>query len=462
MNDIVRTLIETLGPETVSAGQDIPERNRNDWSGLAPTQPLAVLRPRSTEEVATALRICNQHKQPVVPQGGLTGLCGGARAADNEIALSVERLRGIEEVDTANATMTVWAGTPLEEVQRAARDAGLLCPLDFGARGTAAIGGAVATNAGGNRVIRYGMTRDMVLGLEAVLADGTVLNSLNKMIKNNAGFDLKQLFIGSEGLLGIITRIVLKLEPLPLADTAAVIGLRNFDAVQTLLARARQELSGTLSAFEVMWPRFYDTITTSAEGVRSPLSGTHGIYVLTESQGSDPESDAARFERFLEQLFEDRVIEDAALSRSEADVRAFWAIRDAVAEHQEIIGNHVNFDIGLPIRAMQTFVDACESRLQERWPGSTNFYYGHIGDGNIHVVVHANLEGPQPKAEIDGIVYDTARELRGTVSAEHGIGTLKKPYLGYSRTPEEIATMAALKQALDPNTILNPGKVLTP
>ncbi|MEO1016582.1 MAG: FAD-binding oxidoreductase [Pseudomonadota bacterium] len=460
MNAVIDALEEALGPDIVLSGDAVPERNRNDWSGLDVTRPMAVLRPRNTAEIATALKICHAHHQAVVPQGGLTGLCGGARARDGEIALSLERLRGVEEVDTANATMTVWAGTALEEVQRAAEEARLMCPLDLGARGTAAIGGNVATNAGGNRVIRYGMTRDMVLGLEVVLADGTVLTSLNKMIKNNAGFDLKQLFIGSEGLLGVITRIVLRLQPLPQADTAAFVGLKDFDAVMQLLQRARSDLSGTLSAFEVLWPRFYESVTTMVEGIRAPLEERHGIYVLMETQGADADIDGPRFERLLESLFEAGIIEDAALAQSAADIKAFWTIRDAVAENGEMLGEHVNYDIGLPVRKMQDFVAQTEGKLQTCWPGTKAFYFGHIGDGNIHVVLHAEVEGAQPKPDIDALIYGVARDMGGTISAEHGIGTLKQSYLGYTRSPEELAVMQTIKYALDPRSILNPGKVL--
>ena len=242
MADLLTELTRTLGPDIVLAGTEVPERNRDDWSGLPPTQPLAVLRPRITAQVAAALRVCHSYRQPVVPQGGLTGLCGGARALEGEIALSLERMVGIEEIDPATATMTVLAGTPLERVQEAADQAGFLVALDLGARGSCAIGGNIATNAGGNRVIRYGMTREMVLGLEVVLADGTVLPSLNKLIKNNAGYDLKHLFIGSEGTLGVVTRAVLRLHPKPASVQAAFCGLADFTAVVGLLKSARAGL----------------------------------------------------------------------------------------------------------------------------------------------------------------------------------------------------------------------------
>ena len=257
MGSVIDALRAALGPAAVLAGDAVPERNCNDYSGMLPSTPLAVVRPTDTAGVSAALRICHQHGVSVVPQGGLTGLCGGARAAESQIALSLERMSGIEELDAASATMTVWAGTPLETVQNAASAAGFFCPLDLGARGSCTIGGNLATNAGGNRVIRYGMAREMVLGIEAVLADGTVVTSLNKMIKNNAGFDLKQLFIGSEGTLGIITRVVLKLSPQPASTMVAICAASDFSNVLTLLQSARQGLGPILSAFEVMWPEYW-------------------------------------------------------------------------------------------------------------------------------------------------------------------------------------------------------------
>ncbi|MDF1587107.1 FAD-binding oxidoreductase [Marinimicrococcus flavescens] len=460
MTDVVTALTQALGKEIVCAGDDVPARNRRDWTAPE-VLPLALVRPRTTEQVATAMRLCHEHGTPVVPQGGLTGLCGGGRPVEGGIALSLERMTGVEEIDPATASMTVRSGTPLEAVQKAADEAGFLCPLDLGARGSCAIGGNLSTNAGGNRVIRYGMTREMVLGLEVVLPDGTVVNSLNKMLKNNAGYDLKQLFIGSEGTLGVITRAVLRLWPKPRTVSAAFCGLADFDAVLRLLDEARGGLGATLSAFEVMWPSFYDLITAHATGVRTPLAGRHGLYVLLEAQGSDAAFDDPRFEAFLERMMEEGVIEDAAVAQSQGDIKAFWALRDAVAEWDQILGGHVGYDIGLPTQLMDEYALACEQAMEARFPGATTVCFGHVGDGNLHVVAHAPGHEVQPYDEISKIVYGLVRERGGTVSAEHGIGTLKKPYFAYARTPEEIALMVTLKRAIDPKNILNPGKILS-
>ena len=446
-------------PATCLVGDDVPVRNEADTSFLPPTRPIALVRPDTPEGVAAAMRICSTHGVAVVPQGGLTGLAGGAHPIEGAVALSVERLSGIEEIDAASATMTVKAGTPLEVIQLAAQEAGFFVPLDLGARGSCLIGGNLGTNAGGNRVIRYGMAREMVLGLEYVLADGTLVTSLNKMIKNNAGYDLKQLFIGSEGTLGIITRAVLRLQPRPGCTLAALCGVSSYEHVVSLLGAARRGLGPLLSAFEVMWPDYWKEATETVKGIRKPIAGEHAFYVLLEAQGLQEDVDGPRFMEWLEAQFEAGLIEDAAISQSMADVTMFWRTRDAAGEFQTVLGPHVAFDIGLPVVRMDEFAVVCRARLADALPGMLSVYYGHIGDGNIHIVALQRGAVPQPSAEIARIVYDTVREFGGTVSAEHGIGTVKKPYLSYTRTAEEMALMALLKKALDPQGILNPGKV---
>lgn len=440
----------------------VPTRNRNDYSGLAPTDPLAVVRPADTAGVAATLRICNEHGVAVVPQGGLTGLCGGARAGSREVALSLERLVGIEEIDPASATMTVRAGTPLETIQQAAAEAGFFCPLDLGARGSCAIGGNLSTNAGGNRVIRYGMAREMVLGLEVVLADGTVMTSLNKMIKNNAGFDLKHLFIGSEGTLGVITRIVLRLFPKPASTMVAMCAAKDYSTVLQILGAARNGLGPTLSAFEVMWPDYWETAVNKI-GVRNPFAGDkepYGAYVLVEALGTDPAVDGPRFEAWLEQLLESGTVPNAVVAQSMADQKALWGVRDACGEFHQIWPGHLAFDIGLPVSAMDEYARRCKAELERQVPGCGAVFYGHIGDGNVHIVTYQPGVAAQPKDAVEEVVYGLVREYGGTVSAEHGIGTLKRRWLAHARTPEQIALMRTLKSAMDPKNTLNPGKVI--
>lgn len=457
---LIEALRAALGAQAVFAGPDIPPRNESDWSTLGPLRPLAVVRPADTAGVAAAMRICSEHGFPVVPQGGLTGLCGGARPVAGSVALSLERMVGVEEVDAASATMTVRAGTPLQAVQQAADEAGFFIPLDLGARGSCAIGGNLSTNAGGNRVIRYGMAREMVLGIEVVLPDGQVVTSLNKMLKNNAGYDLKHLFIGSEGTLGVITRAVLRLYPKPGCTMAALCGLSSYEHTVKLLAAARRGLGPLLSAFEVMWPDYWDVVTTRVPGLRSPISGGHASYVLVEAQGTDEAVDGPRFQAWLERQAEEGVIADAAVAQSLADTRAFWGVRDAAGEFKQVLGPHESFDIGLPVATMDDYVQACRAALERRLPGIVALFYGHIGDGNLHIVACVPGAEPQPKQEIVETVYAMVREFGGTISAEHGIGLTKKPFLPYVRSDAELALMRRLKDALDPRGLLNPGKVL--
>ena len=458
----LQELLAQLGPVAVLAGDAVPQRNHNDYSGMPPSAPLAVVRPADTAGVATALRICHAHGISVVPQGGLTGLCGGARAGAGEIALSLERLVGIEEIDPAAATMTVAAGTPLETVQQAALDAGFFCPLDLGARGSCAIGGNLSTNAGGNRVIRYGMAREMVLGVEAVLADGTVVNCLNKMIKNNAGFDLKHLFIGSEGTLGVITRTVLRMFPKAGSSVVAMCACEDYAAVLRLLGAARSGLGPLLSAFEVMWPDYWDRAVSELRA-RNPFAGDdtrYGAYVLIEALGTDPESDLPRFESWMEKLLEEGVVPNAVVAQSVAEERALWGVRDACGELHQTWPGHIAYDIGLPQTAMDEYARACKAALAEQVPGCETVFYGHIGDGNVHIVAYRPGDAVQPKEAVDEVVYGLVQQYGGTVSAEHGIGTLKRRWLGHARSPEQIALMRTLKAAMDPKGILNPGKVL--
>ena len=460
---VLDELRTALDANAVLAGDDVPARNRNDYSGLVPSIPLAVVRPADTAGVSAALRICHAHNVAVVPQGGLTGLCGGGRAGPEQIALSLERMVGIEEIDTASATMTVRAGTPLEVVQQAADAAGFFCPLDLGARGSCAIGGNLSTNAGGNRVIRYGMARDMVLGLEAVLIDGTVVTSLNKMMKNNAGYDLKHVFLGSEGTLGVITRAVLRLFPKPGSTMVALCAVEDYAGALTLLAAARRDLGPLLSAFEAMWPDYWQMITKQVASVRDPFAQDgrgYGAYVLIEALGTDPALDAPRFEAWLEKLLDDGTVPNAVVAQSLADQKAFWHVRDAVGELHSLWPRHIAFDIGLPIGKMDEYARRCKAQLAERVPGCETVFYGHIGDGNVHIVAYQPGAAEQPKDEVEDVVYGLVREYGGTVSAEHGIGTMKRRWLAHARSPEQIALMRTLKAALDPKNLLNPGKVV--
>ena len=455
----ISELRAAMGDGCVLTGDAIPNSHLGDWgiSVAAAAGPIAVAYPRDTGDVAAALRICHAHKIPVVPQGGMTGLAGGATPVPGAIALSLHRMRTIEELDPAAATITVQAGVPLQGVQDAAEAAGLLFPLDIGSRGSCLIGGNVSTNAGGTRVLRYGMARELVLGIEVVLADGTVLTSLNKMLKNNAGYDLKHLFIGSEGTLGMVTRVVLRLFPRPAGVCTAFCALPNFAALLDLLRRARQTLAGTLSAFELIWPDFYHLAIT-AHGCRAPLPEGAGCYVLIDAMGAGAANDAETFGAMIEAALEAGVVTDAVLAQSMRESRELWSVRDSVVEFQRSFSPRVDFDVSLPIARMQDFIDDCTSHLAARDARTRTVWFGHVADSNLHLCVQRQPGGPD-KSEIDAIVYGRVREFGGSISAEHGIGLLKKAYLSYSRTPEEIEVMRRIKAALDPAGILNPGKI---
>lgn len=453
-------LKNTLGNACVLLPDEFAGRQLNDLSNLPSAMPGAIVRPRNTEEVSETLKLCHTHGQSVVTQGGLTGLTGGACLLGGEIVLSLERMRGIEDIDPVSMTMTVLSGTPLQAIQEAADEVGLLFPLDLGARGSCTIGGNLATNAGGNRVIKYGMARDQVLDIEAVTADGSIIGGTKRMIKNNTGYDLRHLLIGSEGTLAVITRIVLRLRPKPGGVATAFCGLPDYEAVTTLLSSARSELPAGVSAFEVMWPGYYDFVLNGLPALRKPLSGSHGFYVLVESEGNDQEKHTEGFEAWLGAMFECGILQDAALANSEANAREFWAIRDAPGEYGKLIPGYSAFDISFSTAEVNIAANRIEAELKQRRPESLLLLYGHLGDGNLHIVVHERNWSAADKEEVNEVVYRITGEMNGSVSAEHGIGLQKRKVLGLSRTPADIAVMQAIKKALDPRGILNPGKLL--
>lgn len=423
-------------------------------------QAAALVRPANTDEVSRVMRWCFDNNIGVVTHGGLTGLVHGADAGPGEIILSLERMRAIEDIDPVQRTATVQAGVVLQALQDAVDPHDLAFPLDLGARGSATLGGNAATNAGGNRVIRYGMTREMVLGIEVVMADGAIVSSLNRLIKNNAGYDLKHLFIGSEGTLGIITRLVLRLRERPTTTNMAFVGIDSFAAVASFLKHIDSALGGTLSAFEVMWQPFYRLVTTAPAKGQPPIAQDYRYYVLVESQGADRELDTQRFNSAMESAFESGLIVDAAISQSDADCQAFWALRDDVEQVMHG-GLPVVFDISLPISEMENFADNLRAALPGAIGDHKLWIFGHLGDGNLHVIVQVKPQdylASRPK--IEALVYTPLAAFRGSVSAEHGIGLEKKAYLKVSRSENEIALMRTLKTALDPKGILNPGKVL--
>ena len=455
MNEAITQLTEKLGPDVILTGPEVSTKYHADSSGETAHPPVAVARPASTEQISDILRICSSAGQKIVVQGGLTGLCGGATPQGEELALSLERMSGIEELDEASMTMTVLAGTPLQAIQDAADAAGFLFPLDLGARGSCNIGGNIATNAGGNEVIRFGMTRNLILGLEVVLADGTVISSLNKMLKNNAGYDLKHLFIGSEGTLGVVTRAVLRLFAKPQGRSTALVALTSFADVVRFLHFMGREFGGALTSFEVMWDSYYNYIIEHVSSVSSPFDERYPIYVLTET---NDKSGQTRLENALASELEEERILDAVICQSERERQAVWAIRDGVGEALAVIQDNANFDVSVPINSMAEFLAQLETEINALLPRTELLVFGHIGDSNLHLVF--TVERKEDRQTVYDVVYRQVGEYNGSISAEHGIGMMKRQYLHQSRSAEELALMKLLKQTLDPNNILNPERVL--
>jgi len=457
MTDFIERLGDIVGEKGIVRNEEMSGRSAGYSHPDETLNAKVLVRPSNTDEVSRILKICNEQLQPVVCHGGLTGLVDGNIAGEDEVILSLERMRKIEEIDPSSATMTVQTGVTLQTVQEAADEAGFFFPLDLGGRGSATLGGNISTNAGGNRVVRFGMARDMVLGLEAVQADGTILNSLGKIIKNNAGYDLKHMFIGSEGTLGVVTRLVLRLRPKPASQQTAYLALDEFDNLPRLLNFCNSRSGGCLSAYEVMWQNYFQLVT-SRPGAAQPMSDKYPYYVLMEVMGGDPELDRNRFESMLADALEEGLMVDAVIAKSEGERLAMWALRDDV-ESLSTWGPIIGFDVGLPIASMPAYLEEIDEPILAQWPNRKLAVFGHLGDGNLHIVYAVGENGNNAKKLINDAVYHPLAIRGGSVSAEHGIGLQKKDYLMVSRSPAEIDLMKQLKSMMDPNNILNPGKI---
>ena len=452
MNDLTDQLRELVGQNGIVSGPDLAERAISYWDSGA-TSARALVRPENTQQLSKVMRLCHSEGQSVVVQGGLTGVVEGARSDVNDIIISLEKMAAIESVDEMDGIAVIQAGAVLQAVQERLADQGFLFPLDLGARGSCTIGGNVATNAGGINVLRYGMIRNSVLGLEAVLADGTVISSMNQMLKNNTGYDLKQLFIGSEGTLGIITRVVVKLSPLPKSRQTALLATESFDDVVKLLKGMQSDLAGTLSAYEVMWNGYFNVATRDG-GHASPMSREYPYYVMVEAEGAHPQTDDERFQSFLEERLEAGEIVDAVLPKSQSERAALWAIRE---DFESLLPAYL-YDISLPIKSMTEYVERLQTAFSQ-WRDDAEFVvFGHIADGNLHIFVWPHEDGLNHE-QVDAIVYECLDGLHGSISAEHGIGMEKKAWLGHTRSKEEIELMKGLKRLLDPDSILAPGKM---
>ena len=458
MQTLIDRLSDVVDKNTLVTADDISEKYSADWSGADPCKPAALLKPKSTDELSQIMALCHEYNQPVVVQGGLTGLAGGATPQAAEVAISLERMAGIEAIDPRAMTLTAHAGTPLQVLQDAAAKHNLFMPLDLGARGSCHIGGNVATNAGGTEVIRYGMTRAMVLGLEAVLADGTVINAMNKMVKNNSGYDLKHLFIGSEGTLGIVTRVVIQLQPQALSSHTALCALQDYDSVTQLLAKLKHELGAGLTGFELMWDNYFNKVLEVESDLQNPFTEPHPFYVLVEYKDNDALSGGERFESVLFAQLEAGLLTDALIAQSHQDAEKFWQIRDGIGELFKVLGPVSNQDVSLPIADIGVFSTDLEQRLKQKYSNIGVLLFGHIGDNNLHVCAYTGRE--EDKIAINRDIMLMIGEYSGAITAEHGVGVIKRDFLDQSRTDSEIALMKTIKLAMDPKGILNPNRVI--
>ncbi len=457
MDNLVAQLRKLVGERNVLTGKDFVDRSEI-WGTNQPCQAAVVVCPADTNEVAAVLEACHAAGQPIVPFGGLTNLVQGAVTCADDVAISFERMDRIEKVDATANTMTVQAGVTMQAAQEAADSAGLYFPVDIGARGNCMLGGNVSTNAGGTRVIRYGMIRESVLGLEAVLADGTVVSSMNTLLKNNSGFDLKQLFIGTEGVLGLITRIVFRLQARPRSHNVALVACDEYAQVTGLLNAARQRLGGALCGFEVMWDSYYHAVVEPDGRLPTPIPPSHRFYIIIEATGTQPGPDDDAFEAAIGEMFESGRCADGVIAKSDAEREAIWAIRHEV--EWAVRDAHV-FDVSLPIADVYEYNETITAGITGELPDARVVTFGHLGDNNIHICVLCGKRTPENAGIIERHIYESLRPYGGAVSAEHGIGIEKKDWLSVSRTAAEIELMRTLKRSLDPRNILNPGKVVS-
>ncbi len=457
---LIEDLIKILGADKVLQGEKLTGRYEHIWTMSKSLDALAVVLPETTQEVSSILSLCNQHNQPVTMHGGLTGLVGSTVTSKHELVLSLEKMNTIIEVDKSSRTITVEAGVILESIHEELKNHDLLFPLNFGAKGSAQVGGFISTNAGGLRVFRYGMTRELVLGLEVVLADGTILSSLKKIIKDNSGYDLKQLFIGSEGTLGVVTKAVFKLVEAPRSRNSAWIAVNDFQQVIDLLKFLDAGLAGTLSGFELVWSETFEALTSSPATVKAPLAYGSPYYVLIESLGGDQMKDQQQFEALLAEALEKKLIDDAAIAYTESDLQWFWQIREDVRVLIAQCTHNQQYDVSISIPEIGNYVKETREQLMAIPEVDKVFALGHLADGNIHFSLSKTREDDALKHRVNQVIYASLKDLGGSVSAEHGIGIDKKRYLSISRTEEEIEVMRLLKKSLDPNGILNRGRIL--
>jgi FAD/FMN-containing dehydrogenase len=466
MSDAITRLKDAVGAKGFTEDPKEIAPHLEEWRGKYHGRTGLMLKPSKTSEVATVLAICHETGTPIVPQGGNTGLVGGQIPFHGEVLLSLARMDRIRSLDPEGMILTAEAGMVLQKAQAAAADAGLMFPLTLGSEGSCTIGGNIATNAGGNHVLRYGMMRALVLGLEVVQADGRVLEMLRPLHKDNSGYDLKQIFIGSEGTLGVITAANLRLFPQPAETVVAFAALPSPAAALALLGETQARTGGLLSAFELIPRIALELVTRHIAGTRDPLDKPSPWYVLIEVAGGSGFALGERVQSALGDAMEEGLVSDATVATSGAQAQALWRIRDSISESQKREGASIKHDISVPVGQIPAFIEKATRAVTEKFPGARAVTFGHLGDGNLHF----NFSAPPGRdaeflAEWDEMqltVHDIVKEFSGSISAEHGIGTMKRDLLPRYKASEELDAMRAIKQAFDPKNILNPGKTVPP
>lgn len=466
MSNIIKELSEILGERYVVSGDLEKAEYLEERRGNYESEGDAIVLPDSTEEVAAVVQTCADHGVSIVPQGGNTGLCGGAVSRRGQIVLNLKRLNRIMDIDPINDTMTVEAGCILSNIQQAATDADRYFPLSLGAEGTCQIGGNLSTNAGGLNVLRYGNVREQVLGLQAVLPDGQIWSDLNELRKNNTGYDLRSLLIGSEGTLGIITAAVLKLYPRQQQVETAFVALRNLRSSLELLTTARKDSGGALSSFELIPRLGVELAEKHIPDCRNPLSGPGEWFVIMAYSGSAVGATLkTSLEDTLESALESGSITDAVISSSEAQAMQIWRLREGLVEAQRLEGERYTYDISVKVSQVPDFIERASALGEAQMAGIRPYAFGHAGDGNIHLSLLQPLDADgdafrKRLPEFDVLIFDLVHELGGSFSAEHGVGLLKLDEMTTYKDPVGLSLMRTIKQAIDPRNIMNPGKVI--
>ena len=459
-----------LGPRGITGDADLVTPWLTDWRGRFTGKAIAMASPADTGELSALVRLCARHGVPIVPQGGNSGMSGGATpdASGEALLLSLRRMNAIREFDIEDRKVTCEAGVVLQTLHEAAENNGLRFPLTLGGKGSATIGGLISTNAGGCQVLRHGSMRALVLGLEAVLPDGSVFSMLTPLKKDNRGFDLKQLLIGSEGTLGIVTAATLRLLPAVAERVVIWAGVSSLQVARALLLHCEDAAGAALEGFEVLPQQSLEAVLDHIPTARAPLDGVHPWYVLIEVVADSVSASTLRdrCEAMLADAFERELLDDAAIAANEAQAEAFWLLRESIAPAERERGPAVQHDISVPVARMPDFVDAAVATVEASWPGTEAVAFGHLGDGNVHfhVIAPPGTNGAAWQ-ESDGKaisreVNDLVTRWEGSISAEHGIGQLKRDELARLGDPVALAMMRAVKQALDPAGLLNPGKLV--